>query len=435
MALRQGKSGKPAKRKPCVGRAWGAVCVLPAIIVGLVESPHLIGAIPQNPPSSAASPSAVLPSNSAQAPEQERFRLLKKQAAKAQESGHAREAIRLYLLALRIQPTWADGWRNVGMLLAYEKDYLRAISAYKNLLQINPKDGAGWALLGLCEYKLGSMNDAYNHLQRGRSLGIRITDLRNVATYHAALIELENGEFEVAHHLLISLVEAGADDPDLITALGLAALRMREKPENLKRQDAKQLADAVGSIEASAVHASVPESMARYQRLIAQAPRLAAIHNAYGNFLMSAAHYREAAEQMRQALALNPHDVNALMQIATASVKLNEPGQALPYAEQAVRLAPRLFTAHYVLGLTLLRLDQTGKAIAELEETVRLAPNSPQAHYLLSEAYEKAHRRAEASRERVIFAHMMQAKEKTSDATAGQQSQEKVVARTPHSMR
>ncbi|HUY12912.1 MAG TPA: tetratricopeptide repeat protein [Terriglobia bacterium] len=315
-----------------------------------------------------------------------------------------------------------DGWRNVGLLLAYRKDYNRAISAYENLLQINPKDGPGWALLGLCEYELGRMDQAYYHLQYGRSLGIRIADLRNVATYHAALIQIQRGQFEVAHHLLITLVEAGVKDPDLVTALGLAALRINEKSENL-REGQKQMVEAVGSVEAEATHSSVSDTMLRYQNLIAQTPKMAVLYNAYSNFLMTTAHYRQAIEQMKLALTLNPQDVNAMMQIATASIKLNQPSHGFPYAERAARLAPKLFTAHYVLGWTLLRLDQTGQAIAELEEAVRLSPNSPQAHYLLSEAYERGHRRAEAIRERVIFAHMMQAKERTQDTP------------TPHSMR
>ena len=52
---------------------------------------------------------------------EETFHGLADQAGRAQRRGQSEEAIRLYLEALRIRPQWADGWRDVGILLAARK--------------------------------------------------------------------------------------------------------------------------------------------------------------------------------------------------------------------------------------------------------------------------------------------------------------------------
>ncbi len=341
-----------------------------------------------------------------QVPSQQDFTQLSQQAAQAQREGREEQAIRLYLKALQIKPEWPDGWRNVGMLLADRREFVRAEAAFRNLLDIEPKNGAGWALLGLTEYELGQLDKAYEHIQHGRTLGLGNQDLENVAAYHAALIMILKGEFEIAQRILVRVARSGADDPDLVTALGEAALRLVMKPEKLGPQE-KSLVTRVGQIEFQATHSTVPEVVAAYQKLLAEEPRNPALHYAFGSFLVTARRYDQALEEMQKVLQLDPRHVMALLQIAMTYVR-TQPERALPYAQEAVRLAPGLFVAHYALGWTFFKLGQDDRAIHELEGVVRLAPNSPQAHYALSEAYTRARRKADSDRERQIFKRLKQ---------------------------
>ena len=43
----------------------------------------------------------------------------------------------------------------MGMLLSDRKEFTRAEAASRNLLDIEPNNGAGWALLGLYEFERG----------------------------------------------------------------------------------------------------------------------------------------------------------------------------------------------------------------------------------------------------------------------------------------
>jgi tetratricopeptide (TPR) repeat protein len=351
--------------------------------------------------------SPTLPLRGQQGPTRENFQQLAQQAAEARRRGHGEQAIRLYLQALRVRPQWPEGWQNVGTLLADRKEYVRAEAAFRNLLDIDPKNGDGWALLGLVEYEQGRYDHAFAHIQRGRTLGMTNAELYNVATFNAALIMIQKGEFEVAQGLLVRVARSGVEDNDLTNAFGLAALRIRSGLDKVEAQQ-KSLVARVGQICYQATHSPVPETIAAYRKLLAEIPQAPGLHYAFGNFLINVAHYHEGIEELHKELELRPDDVMTILQIAMAYLKINQPDRALPYAEKALRLSPDFFAAHYALGWTLFKLGENERAIAELEQVVQREPNSPQAHFALSQAYLRAHRKADADRERELFAKLKQ---------------------------
>ena len=371
---------KPARVRARQAALW-ALLVLPAMLRGQNAAP----------PSSA-----------------ERFQELERQAVKASNGGEIRPAIRLYLEALRIEPQWAEGWQEVGVLLAQVKDFPRAIVAFSNFLRLEPKDSGGWALRGLCEFELHRYPQALDDIQHGRELGLRNLALEKVATYHAALVFILKSEFDVANRLLEHLAREGVNNPDLVAAFGLASLRIARLPGQWADAQQKTLALEAGRIAFDAVQSPPQKIVSEYEALIQKYPQARGLHYAFGNFLLDEAKYQPALAQMQEELKLNPDDSMALLQAAMSELRLDHPERALPYAEKAVRAAPKLFAAHYALGLALYRLNRNPQALAELKTAVELAPNSPQAHYALSEAYLKAGDQAAALREHAVFSRLMQ---------------------------
>lgn len=342
----------------------------------------------------------------------EQFQPLSDQAEQARKAGDSDTAIRLYFKALDIRPSWAEGWRKVGMLLADRKEFPRAEQAFRKLTSLEPKDGTGWALLGLCEYEQGRLEAAYPHLERARSLHITNPDLDRVATFNTALILIQRGEFPMAQSLLKRVARLGSEDPDLVTAFGLDALRLPTTPEKLDPALAP-LVTRVGRIEFEDVGGGTPgeRTNGAFEELLKERPDDSSLHYAYGDFLLSSARYDQGIEEMKKTLALDPRDVMAMLQLALTYTKMGEADQGLPFAEKAVEQAPKLFASHYALGWTLYRLGKSNRAITELEAAVKLGPQDARAHYALSEAYMQAHRKNDAMREREIFARLKQQEE------------------------
>jgi Flp pilus assembly protein TadD len=344
---------------------------------------------------------AVEQPQSASAPEAS-FQRLAADAAKAQEAGRSDEALSLYRKALEIQPKWADGWGNVGVLLANGHDFRRAESAFHHLLDINPKDSSAWAMLGLSEYQEGKLESAFADLQRARALGIPDASLSHLATYHAALVLIQQGEFPRADSLLRVLAKLQVDNPQVVMALGLAALCISTSPDKIPA-DKKPLVFRVGQIQMAAAHAPVEETIAQYEKLLSDEPRAAGLHYAFGYFLADVRRYDRALAEMQAELEVNPKNVPALLELDLTNVMMARPDEGLPYAEKAASLAPNIYATHYALGWTLYNLGQSERAIRELEQAVKLEPSDARAHYALSQAYARAHRKSDARREWQIF--------------------------------
>jgi tetratricopeptide (TPR) repeat protein len=120
------------------------------------------------------------------------------------------EAVTLYGRALKIKPTWPDGWWYIGAIL-YEKDlYAQGRDAFQNLVTLEPTRGQAWAMLGLCQFQTGEYERAVVSLQRGRAQGINDnSELASVVRYHTAILYIRFEQFEIAFDILREFMRFG----------------------------------------------------------------------------------------------------------------------------------------------------------------------------------------------------------------------------------
>lgn len=157
-------------------------------------------------------------------------------AAKAQaarEAGNPDEALRLYRQALDLKPAWAEGWWFTGTLYYEADQYVQGRDAFRHMLSSEPNIAAGWAMLGLCEFQTKQYDEALAHLERATSLGLGgHEEIRDIANYHRAMLLTREGEFDQAMGLVALAVVQGKDNPRLVEAMGIAALRKPVLPRN-----------------------------------------------------------------------------------------------------------------------------------------------------------------------------------------------------------
>src|SRR5437867_772737 len=84
------------------------------------------------------------------------FASLSQRAAEARDADRLQEAISLYKRALALRPTWTEGWWSLGTLLYDQDNFREASKAFRKVVQWNPKNGTAHAMLGLCEFELGT---------------------------------------------------------------------------------------------------------------------------------------------------------------------------------------------------------------------------------------------------------------------------------------
>ncbi|HUE02095.1 MAG TPA: tetratricopeptide repeat protein [Bryobacteraceae bacterium] len=334
------------------------------------------------------------------------FPALAAQANQARESDRLDDAILLYRKALALRPAWAEGWWYLGTLLYDRDDYTEAAGGLQKAVELSPQTGNAVAMLGLCEAKLGRDRDALEHLQKGRALGVAgDQSLRRVMLYTQGTLLLRVGEFNKAQKTLDLLAREGADQEELLDALGESVLGIR--PEDMTSADSakREVVRRAGQAEHAAAGGDVHAALAEYSQLAASAPKFHNVQFAYGRFLLANHFDDQAVAAFRREIENSPQHLLARLGIAGVMVE-TDPAAGLPYAEQAVQLAPELAEAHFLLGSLWLATGAVDKAIVELETAEHQDPGDPRVYFALGNAYAAVHRMEDAARARAEFARL-----------------------------
>lgn len=331
------------------------------------------------------------------------FDRLANEARAAKADHRVDDAIRLYKQALRIKPSWDEGWWDLGML-NYELDhYQDGRDAFRHLTLTSPNVAVGWAMLGLCEFETRQYPESLLHLQKGIGLGLGQSEqIADVSAYHLAILLTRYQHYEDAMQVLASFSQHGKDGPDYVQAMGVAALRKPLLPAEVPPQEHELVMD-VGRAMYDMTARRMSEADSEFKRLIEKYPAEPNIHYLFGTFLLYA-DADKGLEQFKQELAIDPDNVPTLVTMAGEYAHRQQYKQGLDYAKRAVEASRDNFAAHGVLGRILIsgNLD-IPLGIKELETARRLEPGSPQVRFFLSEGYAKVGRKEDSARERQEF--------------------------------
>jgi tetratricopeptide (TPR) repeat protein len=273
------------------------------------------------------------------------------------------------------------------------------------VLRLAPKNGAGYAFLGLCEFGLKDYDRALQHLLESRTLGVGDTgELGGVARYHAALLMTRMEQFEQALETLGEFAAEGNDNPRVIEAMGLATLRMPLLPAETP-PDRREMVLMAGRGSYMMATRNTAAAGTAFEALVSRYPERPNVHYAYGIYLLQE-QPDKAIDEFKRELEVQPGHPSSLMQIAYEYLKRGEPQPALSWAQQAVAAAPKDFAARKALGQALLESGDVEGAIRELQLGIKLAPDSPGLHFTLARALQRAGRLEEAARAREEFTRL-----------------------------
>ena len=336
------------------------------------------------------------------------FEDLAEKAKSASEQNRLDEAALLYRKALALKPTWQDGWWSLGTL-EYDRDqYAKAAQAFAKLIALNPRHGTAHAMLGLCQFELGSDAPALKNLLAADRLGIsKDEQLRKVALYHLGVLQLRTRKFNAAKETLQELAKDGVRTKELSTALGEAALLMRPQEAPAEGTDGFNVVQRSGEAELALATKDFDRAKQIYRDLANEFPNYPNLHLAYGRLLLDTHDTEAAVAEFHKELQRDPKNLNALLEIAAVRYQVDSQ-DGLKYAEQAVKLAPHQPFAHYLLGLLLLDTGNVARAIVELERARQGLPREAGVYFALGNAYAKAGRRKEAAEARETFTRLKQ---------------------------
>jgi tetratricopeptide (TPR) repeat protein len=376
----------------CAGGALGA-WILAAGVVGA-------SAQTAAPKKSAAPTQKAQPRPAAAA--NPRFDKVVRDAAVARDARRLEESIALYQEAVRLRPSWVEGYWHLGTAF-YELDrYGEARDAFARVVRSQPKHAAAYGFKGLCEFRLKNYEEALSDLLQADDLGVTgPKDLVSAITYHTAVTMTRLEQYEFALSTLQAFAKESTDSPRVIEAFGMALLRIPMTPDELP-PDRRELVMLAGR---GAYYRAVRRPAAAkpaFELLVQRYPDAPNVHYAHGVYLLDEDPARAIAA-FQQELKLSPGHVPSMLQIAFEYLRQSDWEAAKTWGQRIVELEPRDFAARRAIGQALLETGDVAGSIEHLETGVKLAPDSPSMHFMLSRAYQRAGRDADAQRERTEF--------------------------------
>lgn len=328
------------------------------------------------------------------------FAQLSAAADAARQSGDLSRAAQLYSQALRLNPSWPDGWWYLGQLHYIANDYAQAIHSLTHYLSLVPNAAPATALRGLCEFELGDDSPSLRDIQHALSLGAA-NDPRNaqILRYHEGLLLTKLGRFEQAFDAWRYFARQNISSPDLMAAIGLSALRLPLLPQQAQPEQLAMSAaagNAVFLLLSGDSHAAAPAFAAFFQRY----PAAPNVHYTWG-YLLYPTDQDAAITQFQLELSADPDNAIDRSMLAWAFLMDNSPAEALPEAQKAVQEAPALPMAQLSLGRALLETGDARSATPILEKALALDPQNLEIHLALARAYSETGREQDARRERL----------------------------------
>ena len=319
-------------------------------------------------------------------------------AKTAWEEHRDNDAIRLSRQGLKQRPDWDTGLWYLGSIFYEQDNYREARGELRHYLVRNPKRGVGWALIGLCDYKLREYVHAEEDLQRALALGLEgRLELQGPVYYYSALLLNREERFEESAAYLYHLRRKDGGlhvSVPLEIPMGLNALKCALLPEEVPANRV-ELARQTGEAVFARFEERRDVAKSVFVQLLKQYPDEEGLHYQYGLILL-ADHAPEGVNQMERAMELSPSDSAPHISLAQYYQDVEQNDKATAQVGEALALDPDSVPAHLLKGQLLTATGDTSAGITELESTRTMSHGDSQVLWALMRAYHKAGRNEEA---------------------------------------
>ena len=146
-----------------------------------------------------------------------------------------------------------------------------------------------------------------------------------------------------------------------------------------------------------------PEALDEYKAALAANPTQAGARLDLAYYYLANANIPQALSECQQVLGLNPYSGDAKACVGRIYVEMRQPDQALPLLEAAVKTLGSDSVIHSALARAYELKNESDKAIAEYKKALELDPSQNKLHYLLAGLYRRLGRDALADREDELF--------------------------------
>ena len=339
----------------------------------------------------------------------------------AQEYLHEQKpqlAIPVYREIIALDPKNLNANGNLGVLLFFQSDYRDAIPRMRTALELNPELWRIRALLGIAEKRTGDATAAQADLSAAFP---QLHDLSIKKQTGLELVELDSSSARFAGALSVvqELERLLPTDPQVIfVAYEISSQMMDQSVVNM----------ALAAPDSAEMHMMMAGTLARqgnraaaiaqYRQALRLNPRLPGAHYELAEQLRTSTNPElnaQAEGEYKAALQVNQYDEKAWVRLGEIMAAHDDYKQAQEDYRKALALQPNDSDAKTDLAIALISMNQSSDAIPLLKNALNDDPTNSIAHYRLSLLYRRQGKIQDSQREMNLFLHYKNLKDKLSN--------------------
>src|SRR6266852_1520511 len=291
-------------------------------------------------------------------------------------------AIAAFEAAVRQDPNSWEARFNLALALLQKNEAAKAARELRVAVRIKPDDPLGHIALGEALGELGQNDAAIEEFKLAvKSVPKSVPALDGVAKaliaqkrYSAAIAYLKDGPSDPA--LQDDLAVAYSSTGDVAEAVKLLAELVQQNPTSADRHARLGLAYTQDS--------QVRQAVDEFREALRLDPSNDVTRLSYVKAMIILAEFQTALPVIQNYIRRKPHDFDALYLMGVVDRGLGDYAAAEPLLKQAAALNPNHYDSRYNLGFVLAKLGRPQEALVQLEKAVQLNSASSEARFQLA---------------------------------------------------
>jgi tetratricopeptide (TPR) repeat protein len=304
------------------------------------------------------------------------------------EAGQNEEALKFFQEALKKEPRIAEAYLYTALCYMKEGHFQEAELAFRKVVELEPRNPAGWEGLGDAAFKLSNHVEAESAYQTA----LKISPSASLY-FRLGLVQRNLEKIDEAYK---SFAKAFQLDPENLSAcLELARTLM----ELSRYEEALQYVRGIlirhpQDVEALHLAGEIYEKTNRfsqalqaYEKALNIKPDFSKSRYKLGSLLEKQNRADQAILHLTKALETDPSNPDIYIKLGKLFLKENKEDEALVHLKQAANLNPNNPEVHKELGKLFMKKNDLEQATIQLEWTVALDPTDADAHGRLGQIY------------------------------------------------